>query len=64
VGMEEISFAGGSGVAHLLQKRLLSGFTEWHLGHSIPIFVDCVAKEYQFMKKESIGDVPILLSCF
>jgi len=34
VGMAEISSEEGSGVAHLPQYRVLSGFSKWHLGHS------------------------------
>jgi hypothetical protein len=49
-----MSSADGRGEAHLLQKRLLSGFSEWHLGHSIPILTGYQAKEYQLIKEESI----------
>ena len=49
-----MSLDGGRGEAHLLQKRLLSGFLDRHLGHSIPILAGSPAKEYQLIQEESI----------
>jgi len=51
--VEEIVFLSneGSGVAHLLQKRLSLGFSKWQLGHSMGItpsffMINCILKIY------------------